>query len=137
MSVELSEIQKKSKQELINSVLVIEKYLNTTIDSQNGEECAHQLAEGILLLSTCGRIMELSTAIFEWAKGQVAVEAMADENVLRAGANIQRKWIDGRLAAYSALYARCERICKDLNSYNDGLRTIVSFNKETMRNLTR
>lgn len=136
MSVELTEKQKPVYAEIMNYILEIEKEMVIEVDQTNGENIAYTLMRRINLLSTCPKMMSIATAIYDWAKGEAANEAMNSERILGAKQDIQRKWFDGKLAKWNALYVRAERSYKDLSLSIEGLRSLLSYEKN-LANLTR
>lgn len=80
--------------------------------------------------------MSTATAVHSWAKGEAAAEAMDKEKVYSAKADVQRKWFSGRLAKYDAFYSRVETLEKALRQQIEGLRSLLSYNKE-MANLEK
>jgi len=129
--IRLDEKQEDVRKKLLDMVLDIEKCMNTTIDTQNGEECAHQLALAIQFLSTTGLIMQYASTIYDFAKGEAAKSIMTNPMAMEAKYEVQKYMMAGMLARYSGIFERSERVCKDLNNYCDGLRTIISLIKET------
>lgn len=129
MSIELQDNQKQAHQELIGLIADIEKAMATTIDSTNSENVSYCLNERVALLSTCPRMMELATTIYNWAKGRAAEDALTNKNIYNAKQFIQIKYFNGKLAKWDGLYARAERCSKDLVHQIDGLRSILSYNK--------
>lgn len=132
-SIELSPSQLPSLNELNSLISKIEKETGISVDHTTGDEIAYHLMRRIELQHHTPRIMELATIIYDHCKGMAATEVMSDERLLNLKADVQRKWFDGKLAKWNALYAKCERACKDLNSGIDGLRSILSREKELMR----
>lgn len=129
MSIELNNEQKKLWAELIGYITSIEKAMAAVIDHAESENIAYCLNERIALLATSPRMMELATAIYNYAKGQAANEAMNNEVIFKAKQDIQRKWFDGKLAKYEGIYIRAERCSKDLFNQIEGLRSLLSYNK--------
>jgi len=129
MSVELSEIQKPLYNEMMGYILAIETEMLIEVDQTNGENIAYTLMKRISLLATCARMMSTATAIYDWAKGEAAKEVLGHEQLLNAKQDIQRKWFDGRLSKWNALYVRAERSYKDLSLSIEGLRSLLSYEK--------
>lgn len=133
-SVELTATQIPALNELNGLLAKIEKETAISVDHTTGDEVAFHLMRRIELQHHTPRIMELATMIYDHCKGMVAVEAMSEDRILNLKQDIQRKYFDGRLAKWNALYAKAERTCKDLNASMDGLRSILSREKELMKN---
>lgn len=132
-SIELSKAQQGSLTELQLLMIKIEKETATAINHTDGEEVAYRLTRRVELQQHLPRIIELATVIYEHCKGLAAEEAMNSESILNLKADVQRKWFDGRLAKWSALYAKAEMQCKQLDRGVDGLRSILSREKELMK----
>lgn len=134
LSIQLPEEQEK----IVNSVLIscnkIETKMLLTINHENSQEVECQLADLLLSLGDIPRLMAQATAIYDTAKGLASEEAMNNEVILNAKQNIQRGWFEGKLAKYSAIYVRVENIAKDIRNQIEGLRSILSFQKEEIRN---
>jgi hypothetical protein len=133
-SVEISLSQQPHLDKLHKMTSAINAEVSVPIDATNGEEIAYRLTRRIELLQYTPGIMELATVIYDHCKGLCAEEVMNDERLLNLKADVQRKWFDGRLAKWNGLYALAERTCKDLNSGIDGLRSVLSREKELMKN---
>lgn len=129
MSIELTDEQKKLHSELVNYITDIEKAMATVVDNKDSENVSYCLSERVSLLSTCPRMMELATSIYNWAKGKAAEDALVNENIYNAKQSIQLNYFNGRLAKWDGLYTRAERCSKDLVHQIDGLRSILSYNK--------
>ena len=132
-SVELSTAQVPHLNELNRLIGLIEKETSIAIDHTNGDEVAWHLMRRIELQQHTPRIMELAVTIYDHCKGMAATEVMGEERLLNLKADVQRKWFDGKLAKWNGLFHKAERACKDLNSGIDGLRSILSREKEMMR----
>lgn len=133
MSIELSPSQVPFLNELHDLIGKVEKETVISVDHTNGDEVAWHLMRRIELQHHTPRIMELATAIYNHCKGLAAAEAMSDERILSLKQDVQRKWFDGRLSKWDALYAKCERLCKDLANGIEGMRSLLSMEKELMR----
>lgn len=136
MSIELSPEQLKVYNATITLCLSIEKEMLTTVQPDNASEVQAQLANLLPYLSNCSVMMSTATAVHSWAKGEAAAEAMDKEKVYSAKADVQRKWFSGRLAKYDAFYSRVETLEKALRQQIEGLRSLLSYNKE-MANLEK
>lgn len=132
-SIELSEAQQPVKKELTGMILAIESLMNITIDNKNGDQVAEQLTNAINLLSTTGKIMEQAKAIHNYVIGIAASEIVQHPQLFEAKQLIQSGYIKGRIAKYDALYDRAERVCKNLICYIDGLRSLLSYEKEMFK----
>lgn len=129
----LTEEQEKHHQELLRSISKGEELLKAKPGVHGMSEHLQNLAS---FLSYTPRMVEISSAIYSWAKGQAAEEAMNNEVILAAKQNIQMKWIEGKIAKYGALYDKTERLKKSIDSAIDAYRSLLSYEKEQMRNAT-
>jgi hypothetical protein len=135
-SITLNEAQQKTRNDLIRLIAEIEKEMAVNIDSDNGEMIAQQLANLVPYLANTSKIMESATAIYDWAKGQVADEAFLNPQVLNAKQQFQRAWMEGKLSEWNALYERSVEVCKSLDKAVMGLQTLLSFQKNLHRQST-
>lgn len=136
IAIQLPESYQPLVKELTDYILAIESEMNITIDQTNGEYLAHTLMKRVSLLSTCPRMMELATKIYNTAKGIAADEIICNEKLLNLKDNIQRKWFEGKLCEWDALYARAERTYKSLESSIEGIRSLLSYEKQ-LSNMNR
>lgn len=131
LKIQLNDDQKKQWDELMKGIKRGEDLLAK-------EPGAHAMSEHLQTLisysSYTPRLVEIANAVYGWAKGQTAIEAMEDPRVLSLGQNLQRKWIEGKLAAYEAIFQKTERLKKSLDSAIDGYRSLLSYEKEQMKN---
>lgn len=136
MKLQLTDEQVAVRTKMLGMVEAIEAYLGEEVDPQNPEECAYRLERGIRLLSTTGLILQYATAIYDYCKGQAVLAILEHDQLAKAGYNLQKEAMSGMLAQYNALYERSVRCCKDLNNAIEGTRTLISYNKEVMRNIS-
>jgi len=129
MSIELNEDQKKKQAECMGYIHAIEKSMSTVIDHTEGENISYCLNERIALLATCPKMMEIATAIYDFAKGEAANEAITNDKIFGAKQSIQIKWFDGKLAKWNGLFTRADRCHKDLDTSIRGLITLLSRDK--------
>jgi len=131
MSIANKPEHKKYLDELEGYVNSIESCMKTVIDHSDINSLTYQLAKSLTLLALQGRVMELASSLFDWAKGQ-AVNHVKDAEYKQ---DILRMELSGLLAAHSARFDRAERTVKALSTYIDGLRTLISAEKELSKNL--
>ena len=84
----------------------------------------NHLTECIALHALQGRMVELATAIYASAKGEIFKTL---DTTLKA--HESRLWYEGQIAKWEALYQKTERTIKSLDKYNDELRTLISAEK--------
>lgn len=132
-SIQLSEEQLPYLAELNGLIKKLNDEMGVTIDATNGEEVAAYLTRRVFLQQHNSRIMELATAIYDNCKGLAADQARKDESILNLKSDLQRKWFDGMLSKWSALYAKAEHTVKANDKGIEGLRTLLSRDKELIR----
>lgn len=134
MTIELN----KDQQDIYNNVVKlccdIEADMNTSIEASEPAQIEEQLSNLLPYLSNLSDMISKATAIYDWAKGEVAKEIIADAKLMDTKQNILNTFIQGRLAKYNALYKRVESVEKNLRSNIEGLRSMLSYEKELVRN---
>lgn len=125
--------EQKKYNDTIKLCCDIEKELHTTVDTNNGEEIAHQLESLRPFLANCPTLIANATELLESAKGQVADIIMNMDQDMKH--EVMKQFISGKLAKFSALYARAESLEKNLRSSVEGLRSILSYQKELTKNI--
>lgn len=126
MSIELTDKQKPYLGELLNHLANMEGCMATKINHKDLGSLTDQLSQALTLLAHQGRVVELAVGIFDYAKGQ-AVEMVKDEDLKH---EVLKLKLSGILAQHSARFDRAERTVKALSTYIDGLRTLISAEKE-------
>lgn len=134
VSIQLPDEQQAIVTDVLKHCNLIEGKMLVAINSENTIEIETQLADLILSLGDIPRLMAQATAIYDTAKGMASQEAMSTPEILNAKQNIQRMYFDGRLSKYNAIYIRVENIAKDIRNQIEGLRSLLSFQKEEIRN---
>lgn len=104
----------------------------TTVQPDNVHEVAQQLSNLLPYLSNLPLLMADATEIYDTAKGNAAIEALANSTLLGAKQDIQKRWFEGKLAKENSLFALVESTEKNLRSQIEGLRTLISLGKEQM-----
>ena len=125
----MTNLQKSYKEDLMVYITTIEAAMTKTVDQTNGENISCVLNERVSLLSICPRMMGLAVLLYDEMKGEVALEAMLNENLIKAKDSLQRLYLQGKLAEWNALYVRSERCQKDLDKSIEGLRSLLSYDK--------
>jgi hypothetical protein len=132
-SIELTPEQKPTYDQLMTMVEAIEKRLRLEIDPSNSEEITYEINHRQRMNADSGKILEYATLIYNNIKGVVGEEAMSREDVLTSKAAFQKLWVEGRLARWTAMYARCEEATKTLDKSISGLISMLSYNKELIK----
>lgn len=130
MRIELNKDQQKIYDDTIRLCCDIEKALSTTIEPTEPTQISTQLENLRPYLANCSTLISNATAIYDWAKGKVMDDIIEQDKLLECKQEILKNYIAGKLARYSALYARCESLEKNLRSSIEGLRSMLSFQKE-------
>lgn len=131
MTIELNEEQTRHYNNVIKLCCDIEKEMHTTIDPTMPEQVQDQLSKLLPYLSNLSNMVSVSTAIYDWARGMVADEIMKDAIKFEdMKSSVVTIFMQGRLAKYNALYARVESVSKNLRSSVEGLRSLLSYEKE-------
>lgn len=122
--------QQKRIDELSGYLEAMENTMKKEVDHTDISSLTYQLSKAITLLATQGKVMELASFLFDWAKGK-AVEIVKDEDLKH---EVLKLKLSGLLAQHSARFDRSERTVKALTTYIDGLRTLISAEKELSKN---
>lgn len=130
MSIELNKEQKAIYDNTIALCCDIEKALATTIEPTEPTQISAQLENLRPYLANCSTLIGNATAIYDWARGRVMYDIISEDKLLDCKQEILKNYIAGKLARYSALYARCESLEKNLRSSVEGLRSMLSYQKE-------
>lgn len=133
MTIQLSEDQQQKYNSVIKLCCDIEKEMHNTVEASDPVQIQNQLSNLLPYLSNLSDMVSIATAIYDWAKGKVADEIISNDSLMEAKQNILSNFIQGRLAKYNALYQRVESVSKNLRSSVDGLRSLLSYEKELAR----
>lgn len=134
MTIELNEDQQNIYNSIVRLCCDIEGEMQNTIESNNPVEVQEQLSNLLPYLANLSDMISKATAIYDWSKGEVVKEILTKDKLMEAKQNIISNYIQGRLAKYNALYQRVESVEKNLRSNIEGLRSILSYQKELIRN---
>ncbi len=85
------------------------------------------------LQGTTLRMKELSVYLYNWAKGKCAEEILIDERIIKAKESTIRLFIAGKMAYAESIYEKSEQAISSLQRTVEGLRTIMSSNKELIK----
>lgn len=131
MTINLNAEQQKLYNNVVALCCDIEKEMATTVDPTVPEQVQQQLSVLLPYLSNLSNMVSVATAVFDWAKGEVADEIMKNpvkfEDMKQSVISL---FCQGRLAKYSALYERVESVSKNLRTSVEGLRSMLSYEKE-------
>lgn len=127
MDYPLNKEQASSVKELHDGLEAIRKTLSVDLPSDVPTVLMDELQVRIGMLATTPRLIKLATAYYNWAKGMVAQEMVADEKLLNAKQEIQRMFISGKMANYEAMHEEATKMIRSLELSIEGLRTMISF----------
>ena len=111
----------------------IEKAMSVTIEPTNPEEIKSALENLRPYLANCSTMTAQSSGLYAMMKGELVEDIMLNEKVLNLKSDLQRKWIEGKLAKFSSLYERTISVEKNLRSSIEALRSQLSYEKETVK----
>jgi len=131
--ITLNTQEEKNFNDLVKMCEDIEKDLNTSVNPNEPQEIQNQLEKLRPYLSFSSTMLSNASSIYDFSKGQCADMIMADGKLLNAKANVQKMWVDGKLNRFNTLYVRVERVTKSLQSSIDGLTSLLSFEKEKIK----
>lgn len=129
-SLELAPNQLTIYNQLMDRVETIEKRLRIDVDQTNSENVLHELNFRQQMLSETGLIIEAATMIYDFMQGLAAEQLLLNEKAMAAPAAMRTNLIKGYLAKWSGLYERAIRSTKTLDKSIDGLRSMLSYNKQ-------
>lgn len=130
MSIQLTEKQMPYLGELMGYIKQIESVMAEPVSTSDLNSLSYQLAKACTLLALQGRIMELASALYDYAKGEAVKQVNKDLKL-----ELLRLELASLLSVHSARFERAERVVKGLTTYIDGLRTLISAEKELSKNL--
>lgn len=129
MSIELNENQQKTYNSTLKLCCEIESAMAATVEPTDPSGISAQLENLRPYLANCSTMMSNATAIYNWAKGEVANLIMVNEKLSNCKQTILLHFISGQLAKYSGIYVRCESIEKNLRKSIEGLVSLLSYQK--------
>lgn len=135
-SIELAPNQLVIQKQLIDDITSLEALMIVVIDVKQPAMISDILSQATSLLGITGLIMERAKMIHDHAMGLVAIEIMENKMLNGCKQQLMIAYIKGKTAKWSALYDRAETTCKALNTFIDGLRSLLSYEKEQMKNLS-
>ena len=130
MTIELNPEQQKVYSDLIKLAGEIEGAMSVAVDSDEPAQIKCAIDNRLPYLANLPKMMEGAVAIHDWAKGEVAKEVLADERIYEAKQSVQIRYIEGRIAKYSGLYERIHTLNSTLKLSIEGLRSLLSYQKQ-------
>ena len=122
------------KEKLIKLCLEIEKVMSISVEPTDPQQVQEHLANLIPYLSNLSFMISTATEIYDKAKGEIADEIFLYPNKYKdVKANVMSLFIQGKLANENSLFERVESLSKNLRSSVEGMRSIISFLKEEIR----
>jgi len=116
--------------ELEMGISHIEDLMEIVVDHQNLQQVSEQLASGLQLLHTTGRLIEIATRMYDYSKGVAVYQTAMNEQTKKLPTTLQVKIVEGLISNQSGVYAKTDRIIKALDKYIEGLRSMLSNLKE-------
>jgi hypothetical protein len=132
--VVLNEAQAAYYAKVSNKVKAVEEALAKPISVNNPEALVLELGIRLERLADSAELLAGATLLYDFAKGQVANLVLEEESLAGAKQEILKLYIQGKLAKYNALYIRVEAAVKDLRNSIDGIRSLLSYERELVRN---
>lgn len=126
-SYPLTEIQAKKVSELNAGIEKIEQMLSKELPSDEGHILMEELESRLNYLSYTPTLKGISAAVYNWAKGKVAEELIAQKVDVKEV--MLRMIIAGKMAYYEGMYERTEKAIRSLEVSIEGLRTMISYLK--------
>ena len=130
MTIELSPEQQRVYTNLVKLACEIEGAMAIVVVSDEPAQIKCAIDNRLPYLANLPKMMEGAVAIHDWAKGEVAKEMLADNRLYEAKQAIQIRYIEGRIAKYSALYERINSLHSTLKLSIEGLRSLLSYEKQ-------
>ena len=130
MTIELSPEQQRVYTNLVKLACEIEGAMAIVVVSDEPAQIKCAIDNRLPYLANLPKMMEGAVAIHDWAKGEVAKEMLADNRLYEAKQAIQIRYIEGRIAKYSALYERINSLHSALKLSIEGLRSLLSYEKQ-------
>ena len=130
MTIELNPEQQKVYTNLVKLACEIEGAMAIVVVSDEPAQIKCAIDNRLPYLANLPKMMEGAVAIHDWAKGEVAKEMIADNRLYEAKQAIQLRYIEGRIAKYSALYERINSLHSALKLSIEGLRSLLSYEKQ-------
>jgi len=132
--ITLTQQDQQTAQTLKDLCANIEGSLKTSVNPNEPQELQNQIEVLRPYLSHISTMMSSASAIYDYAKGECAKEMMKSSQLLDLKANVQKMWIEGQLKDFSELYYRVESVTKSLDKSINGLVSLLSYEKEKMKN---
>lgn len=132
--VELTEAQVNYYNKLLAQVKAVEEALAKPISVNDPEALVEELGERLERLADTSELLAGATLVYDYAKGKVATLVLEEASLTGAKQEVLKLYIQGKLAKYNALYIRVENAVKDLRNSIDGIRSLLSYERELVRN---
>lgn len=133
--ITLSEKQQQVFDTLVVACSEIEEELATSVNPNEPQDLQNQIEKLRPHLAYVSTMLSSAGSIYDYAKGQCARQIMNDPKLVEMKAGIQKMYIEGELNKFNELYIRVENTTKSLKSSIDGLVSLLSFEKEKIKNL--
>lgn len=91
------------------------------------------LSDRLALLAMAPEIMEFASWYHSKGREDVFQEIMANPEIRKEKADNVKLFVTGRLAERDAFYERANQLIRSLEKNIEGVRTIISLEKESLR----
>jgi len=132
--VTLTQAQEAFYKKILNQVKIVEEALAKPISVNDPEALVIELGHRLERLADSAELLAGATLVYDYAKGKVAILVLEEASLTGAKQDILKLYIQGKLAKYNALYVRVEAAVKDLRNSIDGIRSLLSYERELVRN---
>lgn len=132
--VELTEAQLAYYNKLTAQVRTVEQALAKPISVNDPEALVNELGLRLERLADTSELLAGATLVYDYAKGKVATLVLEEQSLAGAKQDVLKLYVQGKLAKYNALYVRVENAVKDLRNSIDGIRSLLSYERELVRN---
>ena len=134
MEITLTKSQAAFMEKLTERCKRVEAILSTPVSVNDPEALLKELSSRIEALSLTSTLLADATLLYDYAKGSAVTLILEDEKLTGAKQDVLRLYIQGKLAKYNAIYVRAETLVKDLRNSVDGIRSLLSYEREMVRN---
>lgn len=121
--------------ELFGYIRLFEQKVGDGVPADDPNLLIEELNERMALLATAPRMKEISTGLYNWAKGEVGKHIANDDSILMLKNDIQRLFISGAMSEIEAIYERTDKTIRAMEVSIEGIRTMISFQGKQINKL--
>lgn len=132
--IELSGEYKVAFNKLEARCAEIENLLEEPIITSESTDIQNKIESLRPLLAESPEMISTAAYLYDKAKGECVDLLWKKTSILHSKSNIQKMWIDSQLSKYNSLFIRVESVTKKLDKSIDTLVSLLSFNKELIKN---